>query len=93
MNYIPKISEIEDHRCQSIFDILKINPKVLSATDYIKINRCVSYMTFMLKEKWEFFSLKTSDGVYIFKLRKILQEKNKLEEKLVILRNMKNMKI
>jgi hypothetical protein len=65
---------------------VKNNPKVLSAPDYIKINRCVSYMTFMIRETWEFFSSKAPDGFYIFKLRKILKEKNLLHEKLEILK-------
>jgi uncharacterized protein (UPF0128 family) len=77
-NYIPKITEIEEGRYLRIAEIVKNNPKVLSSADFIKLNRGVSYMTFIVKECWEYFSLKTSDGFYIFNLKKLIKEKEKL---------------
>jgi hypothetical protein len=68
-------------------DIIKNNPKVLSSPDFIKLNRCVSYMTFIIKEAWEYFSQKTSDGVMIFNLRKINDEKNTLKDKITKLQS------
>lgn len=58
------------------------NPKILSSPDYIKLNRCVSYMIFIIKESWDYFSLKTSDGVFVGNLRKINNQKESLIAKI-----------
>jgi hypothetical protein len=42
----------------------------------------MSYMTFIIKEVWEYFSLKNSDNVLIFTLRLINAERNDLRMKI-----------
>ena len=58
-------------------DLVKRSPKILSNIDIGKINRPVSYMIFYLREIYEFFNLKTEDGVYYFELK----EKNEILKK------------
>ena len=39
-------------------------------------------MTFIIKEAWDYFSLKTPDGLMVYKLRKIYNERNELIAKI-----------
>jgi hypothetical protein len=64
-------------------------PKIVNSSDLLKLNRCVSYMSFILKEVCDFFMAKLSNNIPVFKI-KMLQEKingikskiEKLESKL-----------
>lgn len=87
VSYIPKITDMEESNYNKIAEIVKHQPKVFSSPDFIKLNRCVSYMTFILKECWEYFSSKTSDGVLIFKLRKINKEMEAIKSEIAKLNN------
>lgn len=60
--------------------MIKDHPKLLSSPDLLKLNRCVSYMTFIIKEIYDYYSLKTSDGTLVFKLRKAKANIQKLKE-------------
>jgi hypothetical protein len=68
---------MDEERFNQLNSLIKNNPKILSSPDLLKINRCVSYMTFILKETFEYFNLKAQDGVLIFTLR---NEKNKIQK-------------
>ena len=66
------------NKFQAMENLVKKSPKILSNIDMGKINRPISYMIFYLKEIYEFFNLKTEDGVYYFEIKeknKILKEK------------------
>jgi hypothetical protein len=56
------------------------NPKVVNSSDLLKQNRCVSYMSFILKEVCDFFLAKTNNGVPVFKLKLMKDEINKIKE-------------
>ena len=82
------MTEFSDTQYNHLNDIIRSNPKVLSSPDFIKINRCVSYMTFIIKEAWEYYSLRASDGTMIYNLRKINIERTHLKEKILNLQNL-----
>jgi hypothetical protein len=44
--------------------------------------RYTSYMTFIIKEAWEYFSLRAPDGVMVYNLRKVNNEKQFLKDKI-----------
>ena len=57
------------------------NPKLLSPNDLLKLNKCVSYMAFMLKEIYEFATLKTVDGTYLYQIKESKIKHKELIEK------------
>ncbi len=81
------MTDFSDSQHNQLNEIIRANPKVLSSPDFIKLNRCVSYMTFIIKEAWEFYSLRAPDGVMIYNLRKANSERSKLKEKIQIMQN------
>ena len=63
-------------------NLVKENPKILSSPDLLKMNRCVSYMTFMLKEIHDYESAKTNNDIPLFTIRNFIKMKNQIKEKL-----------
>jgi len=58
-------------------DILKANPSLLIAKDLMKINRCMSYMSFVLKDIFEYADAKGPDGTNLTVVRNAKEELNK----------------
>lgn len=87
LNYISKNTDFTDKQYEEMIKIIHENPKILSSSDLLKLSRSVSYMTFILKELYEFSSQKTNDGTSLFSLRKAKKELNGLNEKLSILKS------
>ena len=90
MSHIPKITEFSENQLSSLALIIKNNPKILSPNDFIKINRSMSYMTFIIKEAWDYFSLKNSEGVLIFTRRQAYFERTALGMKIFNIQNLLN---
>lgn len=76
---------VTKEKFDKIDQIIKDNPKILSSIDIAKINRPISYMTFYMKEIYDFMGLKTLDGVYYFELRNKNQELRNLRSQLQLL--------
>ena len=65
--------------------LIKNNPKILSSPELLKLNRCISYMSFIIKEIYDYMLMKSSDGKLIFHLRNLkinIQHKMEINEKL-----------
>jgi hypothetical protein len=73
---------MDEARFENISNIIKNNPKILSSPDLLKINRSMSYMTFILREIYDYYSQKTPDGVHLFTIRNFKNEIQSLSEKL-----------
>jgi len=75
---------ISESQFNSLTTLCQSNPKILNSSDFLKLNRSVSYMTFIVKELFDYCTAKTSDGVPIFKLKeakmKMDEIKNKIEK-------------
>lgn len=69
--------KITDELYEKLTEMLRKHPKILNSTDFLKINRSISYMTFIVKELCDFITAKTNDGLPIYKLREI---KNHMRE-------------
>jgi hypothetical protein len=83
LEYVTSKKGINDEKYQKLLQIFQKNPNVLASHYLIKQNRSVSYMTFFLKEIFDYFSLKTSDGMLVYKLRNIQNVINKLTQKIM----------
>ena len=78
--------KFSDEQYYNIRELIKENPNLLSPTDLLKMNRCLSYMSFFLKEIYDFCSGKLSDGTPAYKIRWTKNELNVLREKMFIMR-------
>ncbi len=86
LNHITHNLKISHQQYDSMCDLIKEHPNLLSPTDLLKMNRCLSYMSFFLKEIYDYSSAKLSDGTPAFKIRNIKSEINRLREKIFMLR-------
>lgn len=65
---INNVSITED-QYNKLISIQQKNPKILNSSDFLKLNRSVSYMTFIIKELFDYITAKTSDGLPIYQLK------------------------
>ena len=68
-NFVDKIPLIDDARFNTVNDIIKEVPDLLSPSTLLSYNRNVSYLIFFLSELYNYFSFKTNDDVYYYKIR------------------------
>ena len=68
-NFVDKIPLIDDARFNKVNDIIKEVPDLLSPSTLLAYNRNVSYLIFFLSELYNYFSFKTNDDVYYYKIR------------------------
>ena len=68
-NFVDKIPLIDDARFNKVNDVIKEVPDLLSPSTLLAYNRNVSYLIFFLSELYNYFSFKTNDDVYYYKIR------------------------
>jgi hypothetical protein len=83
MEHITLKSDLMDEKYEKMNSIVQQNPNVLSSHHLIRLNRCVSYMTFFLKEIYDYNSMKTTDGMLVYKLRNIQKEISDLTKRIL----------
>jgi hypothetical protein len=69
-----------------MIDLVINHPKVLVSSELLKLHRSVSYMTFILKEIYEYTIAKAQDGTPLYTLRNAKNDLITLNEKLSILK-------
>ena len=84
-----KISFYSDEQINEFTNILDNTHKLLSSHDLFLINKPISFMSFILKEIYEYANLKAYDGSSVTILRKI---KIKSEQYLMKIQSLKNLK-
>lgn len=75
---------IDDKNFNSIFFFIKEHPDVINPTVLLSKNRTCSYMSFLLKEIYEYYSAKATDGFYLYKLRNLFEETKNLKKSLTL---------
>ena len=88
-NYIIRINYLKRNQLEKIDFIMQKNPKVFFSAELLKINKTVSFFSFFLKEFFDYTISKTPDGIYYFKLRKIIRKIESLKENNVFLKRKK----
>lgn len=88
LNYISRNTNLTDEQFNKMTNLIQENPKLLSSSDLMKINRCVSYLTFILKEINDFTTAKLSDGTPVYKIRQLKNEVKLIEEELAVLKQL-----
>lgn len=56
-----------------IKDFIQSHPTCLNSVNLIKINKAMSYITFTLKDLYDYLQMKTEDGTYIIWIRELKQ--------------------
>lgn len=67
---------------ESLLKLQQDNPKLLNSSDLLKMSRSVSYMTFILKEVFDYLNMKTSDGTFIYMIRTARKTNPLIKEKI-----------
>jgi len=86
--YLMKKNDFSIKQIERMMAFVQSNPKSILASEIIKINKTVSYMCFVLKDIFDFFSLKYED-IYIYKIRDIRENNKILQEKKEMIINLK----
>ena len=86
MNYITPNLKFTQEQYDAMCELIKENPNLLSPSDLLRMNRCLSYMSFFLREIYDFCSAKLSDGTPAFKIRLIKSELIVLREKFFLMK-------
>ncbi len=71
---------ISDENFDLIHSFIKEFPDVIKSTDILRKNRACSYISFIVKEIYDYYSAKAYDGFYIYKIRNLYMETKKLSE-------------
>lgn len=61
-------------------DFVVKKPHILQSNEFISINRSISYVTFSIKEIYEYLSIKLPDGTYAAVVRSAFSQLNKSSE-------------
>ena len=83
-----KISFYNEDQMNKFTSILEDKPKLLSSHELLKISKPISYLSFIMKEIYDYENLKTADGISVSILRKI---KIKNEQYAVRIENLKKL--
>ena len=81
-NFVDKVPIISDIQFNKINEIINEIPELLSPSTLLAYNRNVSYLTFFLSELYNYFSMKTNDGVEYYKIRNDLSRINQYINKI-----------
>ena len=63
-----------------IIEFANKRPYILVSSEYLQINRVLSYITFSSKEIFEYLSIKLPDGTYAHSVRIAFTQLNKCSE-------------
>ncbi len=88
MNIICHNLLLTNDQFSKLIKIIENNKNILVSSNIIKINKTMSYVTFIMKEIYDYVNMKTSDGTLIMNLKKQKLELEKLKEKINKLNNL-----
>ncbi len=77
-----KIYLISDEHYENIVKFVDEHPDVIQSTSLLRKNRSCSYISFILKEIYDFYTLKSPDDYPVYKLRNEYNEIIKMQKQL-----------
>ena len=88
LNYVNKNKgiKIDDRKHAKMNDIIETNSKILTSMHMARLNRPISYLTFFVKEAYDYVKLQTSDGVFYYDLRNKSELLSKAKERVDVLK-------
>ena len=78
---------LSQNQIDNINNIILLNPKVLNPSHILKINNSASFLTFIIREIYEYACIMNEDGQCIAKSRKIYFKYLEMQKKLTKLRS------
>ena len=90
LNYVNKNKgiKIDDKKYTKMSNIIETNSKILTSMHMARLNRPISYLTFFVKEAYDYVKLQTSDGVYYYELRNKSEKLSTLKERVDVLKKL-----
>jgi glutaredoxin 2 len=90
LNYVNKNKgiKIDDKKYTKMSNIIETNSKILTSMHMARLNRPISYLTFFVKEAYDYVKLQTSDGVFYYELRNKSEMLTKLKERVDVLKKL-----
>ena len=90
LNYVNKNKgiKIDDRKYTKMSNIIETNSKILTSMHMARLNRPISYLTFFVKEAYDYVKLQTSDGVFYYELRNKSEMLTKLKERVDVLKKL-----
>jgi len=89
INHLAKNCNFSTPQITAMRKMVTDNPKLLSPNDLLKINKCVSYMAFMMKEIYDYATVRMTDGTHLYEIKEKKSHSTELKEKLANLRKSK----
>lgn len=88
LNYVNKNKgiKIDDRKYTKMSNIIETNSKILTSMHMARLNRPISYLTFFVKEAYDYVKLQTSDGVFYYELRNKNEMLTKAKERVDVLK-------
>lgn len=71
LNYLIRVNFYSEHQIEKFTSILNQYPKLLSSHELLKISKPLSFLTFILKEIYDYANFKAFDGTSVMILRKL----------------------
>lgn len=85
LNYICNNLSVDEIQYIKLMEIFNKHPKILNSAELLKLNRSVSYMTFIIKEIYEYLTYKTQEGIPIYKIKQTTEKISNLEKLLSLM--------
>ena len=77
-----KIMSFSERQIEHMEKLFKEYPKILNSPDLLKLNKSVSFMSFLIKEIYDYSVLRSTDGTLLVKVRTLIAEYNRKKERL-----------
>lgn len=78
-----KLFLITDEHFNKLIKFVEENPDVIQSSSLLRKNRSCSYISFIIKEIYEYYALKSPDDFPVYKLRNEFYEIQNLKNELV----------
>ena len=82
MNVILKNMDFSKSQIEAMIKMVDGNPKLLVSSELLKLNKVVSYASFILKEIYEFQTSKSPDGEYLYLIRDVKKNYTEILQKI-----------
>ena len=82
-----KIYNITDEAYEEIVEYVNVNPEVVNSTGLLRKNKSCSYISFLLKEIYDYHTMTSVNNYPVYKMRNLYKE---IQDSKELLNNIEN---
>lgn len=82
LDYAKEFPGVNLEQYEKMCTLIKENPKLYISNDLMKLNKAIAYLSFFLKDVFEYANSKGPDGTNITFVRNAIAEQTKLVEEM-----------